>query len=146
MFKNPVVLDRKAHRGLHLSPNQPYHHAAHLMATPVVAGEAALVAREYVLVFGKQPGTLPLALLGLEKGKNAYVRPSGQWQARYIPAHIRRYPFVLADRTAAPNGEGERNFVLMFDRDAPHLKGDQGMPLFTEAGERRRRCRPCSRC
>ena len=105
LFKKPKPLDSQAHRQLRYAPNQPYHFAAQQMFAPIVAGEASMVAREYAIVFSDTPGSLPLALLGASKGHNAYVRPSGHWMARYVPAHLRRYPFVMAEAAAAPQGE-----------------------------------------
>ncbi|MBP7606028.1 MAG: SapC family protein, partial [Giesbergeria sp.] len=80
---------------------------------------------------------LPLALLGASKGHNAYVRPSGHWMARYVPAHLRRYPFVMAEAAAAPQGEGasEISHIVVVDADAPHLSADEGDRLFNDAGE-----------
>ena len=107
LFKQPKALDSQAHRHLRYAPNQPYHFASQQMFSPIVAGEAAMVAREYAIVFSDIPGSLPLALLGASQGINAYVRPSGHWTARYVPAHVRRYPFVMAEAVAETQGEGQ---------------------------------------
>ncbi len=135
MFKNIVALDRVTHRDLHFNPNQTYAFAAQMMVTPIVAGEANLIAREYPLLFALQPDRLPLALLGVDKDRNAYVDANGHWLARYIPAHLRRYPFMLADSAATPDAEGARNFTVMIDSAAPHLQGNQGSALLGAAGE-----------
>lgn len=137
LFKQPKALDSQAHRQLRYAPNQPYHFAAQQMFAPIVAGEASMVAREYAIVFSDTPGSLPLALLGASKGHNAYVRPSGHWMARYVPAHLRRYPFVMAEAAAAPQGEGasEISHIVVVDADAPHLSADEGDRLFNDAGE-----------
>jgi len=39
---------------------------------------------------------VPVAMLGLRVRENLFVDDEGQWGARYIPAFVRRYPFVLA--------------------------------------------------
>ena len=41
------------------------------------------------------PAMTPAALLGLRHGENLYVDRS-RWDARYIPAYLRRYPFLTA--------------------------------------------------
>ena len=89
LFRQPKALDSQAHRQLRYAPNQPYHFAAQQALVPVMAGEIAQVAREYAVVFSDVAGSLPLALLGTRRGQNAYVRPSGHWVARYVPAHVR---------------------------------------------------------
>ena len=35
-------------------------------------------------------------ILGGEKDQNLYLDDAGKWTARYIPAFVRRYPFVFA--------------------------------------------------
>ena len=135
LFKQPKPLDSQAHRSLRLQARQPYHFAAQQSLVPVMAGEAAQIAREYALVFSDVAGTLPLALLGARQGHNAYVRPSGHWAARYVPAHVRRYPFVLAEQ-APPAGAapGTASRLVMVDADAPHLVYEGGLALFESDG------------
>jgi hypothetical protein len=136
MFKQLQPLDRVRHRELRFSPRQPYHFAAGQMLLPIVGGEAAMVAREYPIVFSRTPGSAPSALVGVREGVNAYVRPSGHWVARYVPSHVRRYPFMLAEQPAKPGEATDgRKFTLMIDAAAPHLGTEQGDALFTEAGE-----------
>ena len=43
----------------------------------------------------------PVALLGLKKNQNLFVDKSGKWNADYIPAYARRYPFCMARVTMA---------------------------------------------
>ena len=150
LFKQPKPLDSQAHRSLRLQARQPYHFAAQQSLVPVMASEMAQVAREYAVVFSHAPGSLPLALLGARQGHNAYVRPSGHWAARYVPAHVRRYPFVLAESAPAnaaqgangtngTNGAGAADTagtrLVMVDADAPHLVSEGGLPLFESDGK-----------
>lgn len=136
MFKTLQPLQRDAHRALRFAPNQNYRFAAQQMLTPITAGEAATIAREYVIAFPLQDSAPPSALLGVREGVNAFVRPSGHWVARYVPAHVRRYPFMLAESPAPQsNGADERQFTLMIVADAPHLSESKGEPLFTPDGE-----------
>ena len=147
LFKQPKPLDSQAHRSLRLQARQPYHFAAQQSLVPVMASEMAQVAREYAVVFSDVVGSLPLALLGARQGHNAYVRPSGHWAARYVPAHVRRYPFVLAESAPAnapkgtngTNGAGAADTagtrLVMVDADAPHLVSEGGLPLFETGGK-----------
>lgn len=139
LFKQPRALDSAAHRQLRYAASQPYHFAAQQLFAPIVAGEAVMVAREYAIVFSDQAGSLPMALLGRARGHNAYVRDSGHWMARYVPAHFRRYPFVMAEAAAAGAAQAEGGsaieHIVMMDADAPHLSADQGERLFTDEGE-----------
>lgn len=139
LFKQPRALDSALHRHLRYEASQPYHFAAQQLFAPIVSGEADLVAREYAIVFADQAGSLPLALLGRGRGRNAYVRDSGHWMARYVPAHFRRYPFVMAEAAAAgaatAEGASALEHIVMMDAEAPHLSADRGERLFTEDGQ-----------
>lgn len=137
LFKQPRALDTVAHRQLRYAASQPYHFAAQQLFAPIVSGEADMVAREYAIVFSDQPGSLPLALLGRSRGNNAYVRDSGHWMARYVPAHFRRYPFVMAESARAADAEGGAGVehIVVIDADAPHLGPEQGERLFNDDGQ-----------
>lgn len=135
MFKQLKPLSREEHRNLRFNANQSYHFAANLMVSPIVAGEAAMIAREYPIVFGPTADDLPLALLGVKSGVNAYVRSTGHWMARYIPAHVRRFPFMLADSKAPDALNGKRAYTIMIDANAPHFANEQGEALLTPTGE-----------
>lgn len=127
-YQQPVLLDREQHKGLRLQPGDA-RFAAGNQAVPLVAVEFPEACLEYPIVFSKGQGDrwLALALTGLKPGSNAFVNARGQWDARYVPASVRRYPFILA--------EGDNNQLsLAADMAAPHL-GAQGEPLFDEKGE-----------
>lgn len=133
-----TALDREKHRGLRFAPAKGFAFAAEEMACPVVVGEAALVARDIPIVFSKADH-MPLAVLGLKPGHNAYVdmkgRAKGKWLGRYVPAHFRRYPFMLARQEKAPEKDGKQLFTVMADLAAPHFAASKGTPLFDEQGQ-----------
>lgn len=138
LFKQPRALDSAAHRHLRYDPAQPYHFAAQQLFAPIVSSEASKIAREYAIVFSDQSTSLPMALLGRARGSNAYVRESGHWMARYVPAHFRRYPFVMAESVkdgGAGEGAAAVEHILVIDADSPHLSPDRGEALFTEDGQ-----------
>ncbi|HEX8447098.1 MAG TPA: SapC family protein [Sphingomonas sp.] len=98
-------------------------------AVPLTVEEFAPASRFYPIVFsiGDQP--VPLALMGLNEGVNTFVGPDGRFTSEaYIPAYIRRYPFMLARLT--PNAE---ELSLCFDPTSGTL-GDfeEGDPLFAD--------------
>jgi hypothetical protein len=98
-YQQPVVLDREQHKGLRLQPNADARFAVKNQAVPLLAAEFPEACLEYPIVFAKgQDGQwLALALTGLQAGANAFVNAQGQWNARYVPASVRRYPFILAE-------------------------------------------------
>lgn len=135
MFTEPVTLDTQAHRALRFSPNQPYSFCRDLMLIPLVADECSRAARDMPIVFPSGDGG-PQALVGVRPGENLHVHQSGYWLGRYIPAHIRRYPFRLAQAkgsTAAPGSE--TRFVLQLDPKAEHFSQSDGYALLDEQGQ-----------
>jgi len=66
-------------------------------AIPVTVDEFALVQRHYPIVFSIGDNPVPLALMGLNEGINVYFDDEGKpLDDAYVPAYIRRYPFLLA--------------------------------------------------
>ena len=66
-------------------------------AIPVTVEEFAFVQRFYPIIFSSGDAPVPLALMGLNEGVNTFVDEDGKMtQDIYVPAYIRRYPFLLA--------------------------------------------------
>lgn len=127
-YQKPVVLDREQHKDLRLKPGNALF-AAQNQAVPLVVGEFAEACLEYPIVFAKgQDGQwLALALTGLTPKHNVFVDAKGLWNARYVPASVRRYPFILAESS-------EDQLSLAIDMAAPGV-GKEGQVLFDGKGE-----------
>ncbi|NQV84051.1 MAG: SapC family protein [Rhodospirillales bacterium] len=132
MFENLELLDSENQRDLRFSPASDFCFAAALASAPLSASEVIDASRAFPVVFAAEGPLLPMALLSLKEGENAFVDADGTWLAPYVPAHIRRYPFILGN-TDTPD-----NFSVMFVPDAPHFNtdGDVSERLFTEDGEK----------
>ena len=67
-------------------------------AIPVTVDEFGLVQRHYPIVFSIGDNPIPIALMGLNEGINVFLDDKGRPidPQVYIPAYIRRYPFMLA--------------------------------------------------
>ncbi len=131
MFKNTVPLNSEKHHLLCFDTSPPdYKYARDLVSCPVFSGEASRIAREYVLVFPKDEG-LPIALLGYQENVNAYIGERPAWLARYVPAHIRRYPFMAAE-AGRPNNDETRTMAVLIDEASPLLNYERGRRLFTD--------------
>jgi hypothetical protein len=135
LHRDPVALDRNHHRALRLKlPVDLAAATAKLNACFVHGAEFPQACLEYPIVFVRagtdeagQAQVAPMAVLGLTREENLYLRPDGGWTAEYLPAQLRVYPFALAqvdeqqaalciDRACAglsQQGEGE----LLFDAD-----------------------------
>lgn len=107
-------------------PNQGF--AAQTNSVPVAGIEFAEAAKEYPIVFTKSGEDFsPVVVLGLENGENLYLDNHANWKAHYVPAFVRRYPFVLGENVENP----EQPWVCV-DEACPWLSNEKGEPLFVE--------------
>ncbi len=66
-------------------------------AIPVTIDEFAMCQRHFPIVFSSGDAPVPLALMGLNEGMNTFVDADGGVIGEpYMPAYVRRYPFMLA--------------------------------------------------
>lgn len=130
-YGNPVPLNSVTHRQLKIAPAKDgMAFAAKTNSLPVVAVEFMEAAKEYPLVFAKAGDSfVPVALVGLRNEQNLMLNADGKWDARYIPAFARRYPFVLARNGA------EGPLTVCVDETYPGLSETEGDALFDESGE-----------
>jgi hypothetical protein len=99
-------------------------------AVPLTVGEFQLAAVCGPIIFVGEEKT-PLAVMGLNPGRNIFINDDGIFDPGfYIPAYIRRYPFVYAQ------DENAQQMVLCIDRSAEFIvEGGGDMPFFNEKGE-----------
>jgi hypothetical protein len=131
IYDRPRQLSRAAHRALRLVTGVPNWQFARLVnSVPMVLAEFAKAGLDYPIVFAGAPGQeQPAVLLGLHSGDNLFVDAEGAWaQDAYVPAFLRRYPFVLAEAA-----EGE-DFTVCVDEAFPGFHASEGEPLFHEDG------------
>lgn len=87
----------------------------------------------YPILFHEEEGELhPVALFGFEDGENLFLDDHG-WHASYIPAMIRRQPFLIGFQNTESN---EKRRMLSVDMDHPRLSRELGEPLFEPLGGR----------
>ncbi len=97
-------------------------------AIPVTVDEFMLVGRFFPVIFSSGDAPVPLALMGLHEGTNTYFDKDGRLIDNniYVPAYIRRYPFLLARLT-----QDSDQLSLCFDPTAGAVGDfDEGDPLF----------------
>ncbi len=132
LYGKPLPLNRDTHRNTRLKADAGnYKFASSTNSVPLAAIELADAAREYPIVFtGEEGGAMfPAALLGVRHNENLFVTKDGRWDARYIPAFVRRYPFVLAE-----NQSGD-DFEVYIDEAYVGFGAEDGERLFTDEGE-----------
>ena len=102
-------------------------------AVPLTVDEFSLVQRHYPIVFSVGDSPVPIGLMGLNEGVNVFLDEKGRSidPNLYIPAYLRRYPFLLAklrpesdelslcyDPTSGAVGDFDEGEAL-FDGDEP---------------------------
>jgi len=131
-YQRPVPLNADVHRTVRLSPSDgSFSFCAKTNSVPLAAVEFFDTAREYTIAFTGQEGgpQFPIALVGVRQNENLFVSPEGRWKGRYVPAFVRRYPFVLAEKQDA------EDFNVYLDEAYPGFGAPDGERLFTDQGE-----------
>lgn len=131
-YENPIALNSETHRNLKIKPSgEGLKFSAKTNSVLLAGVEFPEACKHFPIVFGKVAGeqVLPMALLGFRDLENLFVDSDGRWKGEYVPAFIRRYPFVLAKGNAA------QNMTVCIDESYPGFGADEGQPLFNEKGE-----------
>jgi hypothetical protein len=129
-YQQVVTLDRELHAKLKLRPLGNMGFAAGSPVVPLLCAEFAQAAREYPIAFlrNADQSLVPVVLTGVPGGGNLYIDAADQWNAHYVPAYARRYPFVFAE--TAPD-----QLTVCFDQACPALNNTDGAALFDDNGE-----------
>jgi hypothetical protein len=129
-YKKIIAIDKDKHRALKIGTLKDFSFTRGTNSVPLATVEFFEAAKEFPIVFaGKAGGApVPVALMGLRKDENLCLRDDSRWEGRYVPAFIRRYPFVLA-------ATGDDQLMVCVDEGHPVVGAKDGEALFTEAGE-----------
>jgi hypothetical protein len=129
-YSKPEPLSRELHGKIGLRRvEKPFGFAAKTNVVPLTVGEFPMAALSYPIIFAGERYQ-PLAVMGIGQGSNLYVGADGAFEVgAYIPAYIRRYPFVLA------NDQARGQLVVCIDRSSSLLGEDCELPFFDEKGE-----------
>lgn len=132
-YQNIVALDRKKHQDLCLTTPISLNFAEHTNFIPILLSELSEVSQELPVLFvpiGENEFALA-AITGVQKESNLLIR-KGAWLGRYVPAFLRRYPFITLG-----NPGDTSQFTIAIDERAKCLEGlsleglpSQKHPLF----------------
>jgi SapC len=103
-YEDAVPVNAERHRDLSVKTGTSYQFASKVNSVPLTAIEFGQAAAEYPIVFaGSEEVVMPCVILGASASKNVFVTDTGTWGGRYIPAFIRRYPFVFSQDSSGKN-------------------------------------------
>jgi len=132
-YENVAAVSPQRHGDLSIQPID-YSFAANVNSVPLTAVEMPAAASEHTIVFaGNDAAVAPFVILGLDGKRNEYVDENGKWTADYVPAFVRRYPFVFSQS----GDETNKTFTLCVDENSKACNREGlGQRLFDDKGER----------
>lgn len=130
LYKNPQPLNQAQHKGKGLKFGaEPFAFLRETHFVPLTVGEFGVASTRYPIIFLGDK-RVPVAAMGLQSGANLMVGPDGEFEDyAYLPAYVRRYPFVAASHT----DEKER-FTVCVDAGSHLFSDNPDQPFFTDDG------------
>ena len=133
-YRELVAFDTNTHGKLAFPEVPPsFRFAAQTNIVPILVHEAGLASRSYPLVFiPGQEGQAPIlaVMVGVGDNVNRFVDADGKWrQGAYIPAWVRRYPFI------AVRPQDAQEPMLAIDPQAEWVKSGGGEPFVGTDGK-----------
>lgn len=132
LYNDLIPLSKLDHADYKVKGHDDFRIVANVHAIPLTTDEFTVAMRFYPIIFSAGPDPVPLALMGLNEGVNVFVDEANQLNPpnTYLPAYLRRYPFMLA-RLSPQSDE----MSLCFDPLSGLLgPSEEGIALF-ENGE-----------
>lgn len=131
IYQSAVPISAARHAKVSVQASDSYAFSAGVNAVPLMAIEFARASAEYAIVFAAEGEELmPVVVLGVRNEQNLYLSADAHWKAEYIPAFIRRYPFVFS---ASDDG---KSLSLCIDESHPGVNREgRGNALFGADGK-----------
>jgi hypothetical protein len=131
IYESSVPLNAALHRNLSFEPVPGYGFASGINAVPLTAVEIPAAAPEYAIVFtAAGDEVVPMAVLGVRNDQNLFLSSDASWGAKYVPAFVRRYPFVFA------TSDDQQTLMLCIDETHPGFNSEgRGERLFDAEGK-----------
>ncbi|AGF75088.1 SapC-related protein [Bartonella australis AUST/NH1] len=134
-YKNITPVNKVAHKNLKFSPVEDMSFAKDTHWVPLAGSEYFQAALDYPILFmgmqdeDKKQHYTSAALIGLSNNENDYITADKSWKKdAYIPAFVRRYPFVSAQ------AQNEKEFSVCFDQQSGMFNEVTGTDLFNSDG------------
>lgn len=131
VYERATTISSETHRDWCVQAGNAYGFAHEINSVPLLAAEFAAAAGEYAIIFaGNDQTVFPSVMLGLQDRQNLFLNDNGTWAGTYVPAFLRRYPFIFSENPAG-------GFTLCIDEEFEGLNRDgRGERLFDSEGNR----------
>lgn len=132
IYERAVPVNKGRHGEWSVKAGTRYAFARHVNSVPLMAVEIASAAADYAVVFtGTEEAVMPVVILGIRDKENLFVSADDEWTGGYVPAFLRRYPFVFSSNDDATT------FTLCIDEEFEGCNQEgRGERLFDSDGER----------
>jgi len=131
IYESAVPVSHARHGTWSVEAGTDFTFSKGINSVPLTAVEFPSAAADYVIIFaGSGEAVVPAVLLGFRDRENLYLSDDGGWKSKYVPAFLRRYPFVFSS-----SDEG-KTFTLCIDESFSGFNQQQrGQPLFEGEGK-----------
>lgn len=126
-YNKPEPLNFEAHGKLGVKQiDEPFGFLRSAHAVPLTTTEFGVAATSYPIIFVGDD-TTPVAVMGVRQGENLFVTKEGRTEQNYyVPAFVRRYPFVFA------SDSNSDQLLLCVDREAPMVTDTPDVAFFED--------------
>ena len=131
IYETVVPVSNGRHAKCSVEAGKGFAFTRNINSVPLMAVEFPQAAPEYAIVFAQNGDDIvPVVILGARQNENLFVGGDDAWQGTYVPAFIRRYPFVFSI------SEDGKTFTLCVDEAFQGLNYQgRGQALFTADGK-----------
>lgn len=132
IYERAVPISAETHRDWSVKTGNNFSFAKDTNSVPLLAAEFATSALEHTIIFAGEGDTVfPSVILGMQSNNNDHVSADGTWKGNYVPAFLRRYPFVFSE------SEDGETFTLCIDEEFDDFNNKgKGERLFDTDGKR----------
>lgn len=127
-----VILNNKSHIKLKIKNDKSYEHAKEHHLAYLLVHEFPKAILDFPIVFIKDAETgqfKSVALFGFKPGDNLFYDKKG-WHCKYIPANVRRHPFLMTSRN-----NNLTEWDVCIDESSDLFSEHDGTSLFTDEGK-----------
>lgn len=130
MQKNLQALSQNLHQNLKISSKKSYEFLKSQNLINIFANEAAVIAKDFPIVFITGDKSSLIAIISIDGVKNIALGKKNEWISSYIPVSVKTHPFLTIE-----NDKNKNERIILLDKDSDLLSEEKGKPLYTKKGE-----------
>jgi len=131
MYTNLQPINKIEDKNKAIKEVKDFSYAKEQISAPITVAEFYEACKDYPILFAKDANNSWIAtvMMGYKEKENLFVGENGIWEKqRYIPAHIRRYPFIYV------NTDNDQLTLAVEGEFKSEDKEDEVRKLFLEDG------------